>query len=510
MSPGPALLRVRGITKSYGDVLANAGIDFELRAGEVHALVGENGAGKTTLMQVLFGMQRPDAGTIEVDGVPVRYRHPRDAIDHGIGMVHQHFMLVPEFTIEQNVNLGVEPARLGLVDRGAAVRALAEPMRQLGMRADPHTRVGALSIAQQQRVELLKLVHRGARVMILDEPTAVLTPQETADLFTILRGLADRGHAVVFISHKLREVLDLADRVTVLRRGRTNGTHDVGEVDLPSLVAAMTGRDDVGLGRVARTAPTDRTVLEVVGLSGTHGSDAPLRAADLTARAGEVVGVAGVDGNGQGSLVALLTGRARPEAGCVRLDGVDLAGEGVAARRRRGLAYVPEDRHADGLPLAGTVLEALAGERLSRGGPLLGWGTAFSAGIRRWAAAVLRRFEVRPADLRSPCSALSGGNQQKLVVGRELDAEPRLVVLAQPTRGVDLGAAESIYAQVARVAEAGAAVVVVSADLDELLRLTDRILVLYRGAVVADLPGAAATREQVGHHMLGGAAEVAA
>ena len=505
MSQPPPLLRLRDITKRFGAVVANSGVDFDLRAGEIHALVGENGAGKTTLMRVLFGMITPDSGTIELNGEQVRLTSARDAIARGIGMVHQHFTLVPEFTVAQNVTLGAEQSRLGLVDFAASALALEEPMRLLGMRTDVNAVVATLSVAQQQRVEILKVLYRQARIMVLDEPTAVLTPQETADLFATLRGLADRGYAIVFISHKLREVMEIADRVTVLRGGSSAGTFDVAAADIPTLVEAMTGRSDVNLGRVVTAAPSDQVALAVSGLSGRSGTDAALADASFTIRAGEILGLAGVDGNGQHSLVGLLTGLVKPQSGSIALHGDELVGLDVAARRRAGLAYVPEDRQAAGLPLAGSVLEALAADKLARATGWLGLGRAFTPALRSWGAHVVEAFDIRTSSLGTRCATLSGGNQQKIVVARELGSHPRFVVMAQPTRGVDLGATDRIYSAIADLASSGAAVLVVSADLDELLRLSHRILVVYRGSIVADLPAATATREKLGMHMLGAA-----
>ena len=510
MSQPPPLLRLEGITKRFGAVVANHEVNFDLRAGEIHALVGENGAGKTTLMRILFGMLTPDSGLIELEGEQIRLASARDAIARGIGMVHQHFTLVPEFTVAQNVTLGAEPARLGLVDFAASALALEEPMRLLGMRTDVNAVVATLSIAQQQRVEIVKVLYRRARIVVLDEPTAVLTPQETADLFATLRGLAERDYAVIFISHKLREVMEIADRVTVLRGGRSVGTYAAAAADIPTLVEAMTGRSDVNLGRVPTAAPSDRVALAVSALSGRWGTDAAVSAATFTIRAGEIVGLAGVDGNGQRSLVGLLTGLARPDSGSIALHGDELGDLDVASRRRLGLAHVPEDRHQDGLPLTGSVLEALAADKLARTRGWFGLRRAFTPELRAWGSRLVEAFDIRTPSLRTRCASLSGGNQQKIVVARELESRPRCVVMAQPTRGVDIGASESVYSATADLAGSGVAVLLVSADLDELLRLAHRILVIYRGDLVADLPARTATREQLGLHMLGGAVAVAA
>ncbi|MFT3797134.1 ABC transporter ATP-binding protein [Microbacterium sp.] len=497
-------LRAVGLGKRFGELIANADVDFELRRGEVHALVGENGAGKSTLMKMLYGMYRPDQGHLEIDGTRIEFHRVADAIDAGIGMVHQHFMLVPEFSVERNVLLGREPRRLGFIDRAASARALTAPMAALGLDLDARRQVGELSVADQQRVEILKVIARDARVMILDEPTAVLTPQETAELFRTLRTLAATGVSVIFITHKLWEVKAAADRVTVLRKGRTRGTFDVDAVGVDELVERMTGRSDVVLGRIERTAPTSRLRLEVEGLSGRQAPDTAVRNLDFAVREGEILGIAGVDGNGQNSLAALLAGGAQPQAGSIRLDGREISRETIAQRRCAGVAVVPEDRHREGLPLHASVLEGLAPLRLARRrGAAAPFGPALTRRLRAWAFGVVQAFGVVTASLQSPASTLSGGNQQKVVVARELDAEPALLVLSQPTRGVDLGSAEGIYGALSRHIATGAAAVMVSADLDELLRICDRILVLYRGEIALVADAAGTSREELGRAMAG-------
>ncbi|MFB2587025.1 ABC transporter ATP-binding protein [Herbiconiux liukaitaii] len=510
MSSNPEpILRVAGITKAFGPVVANADVSFELRAGEVHALVGENGAGKSTLMNILYGLHLPDSGTIEVEGLPVSFSHPRDAIRAGIGMVHQHFTLVPEFSVLENVALGDEVSRFGMVQESAIVERLQLPLRMLGMPIDLGAKTGSLSVATQQRIEILKVLYRGARIMILDEPTAVLTPQECVGLFDTLRTLADEGFAVVFISHKLREVMEIADRVTVLRGGRTVVTLDRRATTIPELVAAMTGRETVNLGRVPRAAPTPRPLLEVKGLSGGVAGDASLVAADLVVHQGEIVGVAGIDGNGQNSLFSLLTGTSRA-AGSIELDGNVVTHSSIAGRRSAGLASVPEDRHREGLPVAGSVFEALLGGRLARTSVADGLKRSRNSSNRGWADELVRRFSIKTSSSSAACSSLSGGNQQKVVIARELAGSPRCVVLAQPTRGVDLGAADFVYATLAEHVAAGNCAVVISADLDELIRLSDRILVLFRGVIVAERRAESTTREELGHYMTGGASADAA
>ena len=503
--PDAPLLEASGITKRFGPVVANEDVHLDLRAGEVHALVGENGAGKTTLMRMLFGMYQPDAGVIRVRGEERQLRRPQDAIDAQIGMVHQHFMLVPTFTVAENITLGAEPGGPGLYSKDRAKAAIAEPMRRLGVEIDPEAVTGKLSVATQQKIEIVKVRYRGARVLILDEPTAVLTPQETAELFELLRRLAAEGSAIVFISHKLGEVFAVADRITVLRRGRTVGTYDAAATDAAEVVAAMTGRSDVNLGRVDRVVPAEQPpVLRVDAISTEKpGHDAALDQVSFTVRAGEVLGIAGVEGNGQTALAEALVGTLALTGGSVSLSGTDVGGLDVAARRDHGLGYVPEDRHHEGLPINGTVLEAIAPCEVRKRTGLGVLASALSAKVRATATGLVREYDIKAAGVDAVCSTLSGGNQQKIVVARELEQEPACLVLAQPTRGVDLGAIEYLYGRIAEATARGCAVLLVSADLDEILRLSDRVLVMYRGRVVAEKQTLETTREELGMHMMG-------
>ncbi|UOY03350.1 ABC transporter ATP-binding protein [Blastococcus sp. PRF04-17] len=505
-APGAAgpILELVDITKRFGPVVANSEVYFDLRAGEIHALVGENGAGKTTLMRVLYGMYQPDGGQIRLDGAPVRFRRPLDSIEHGIGMVHQHFMLVPSFTVAENVTLGAEPRRGRLFDHDAAHRRVREPMARLGIDLDPDTVTGTLNVATQQKLEIVKVLYRGARIIILDEPTAVLTPQETDELFRLLRRLADDGASIVFISHKLREVLAVADRITVLRNGRTVQTFASDRTEPAEVVAAMTGRGNVNLGRVERDVAAGDVVLSVRGLSTAKPEhDAALDDVSFTVRAGEIVGIAGVEGNGQSVLAEALIGTVAPAGGSITLADHSLDRLTVADRRNAGLSYVSEDRHLEGLPINGTVLEGLAANRLRGRRSLRALGPAFTRAVKAWAAAVVGQYAVKTSSLDAHCATLSGGNQQKIVIARELEDEPRCLVLAQPTRGVDLGAIEFIYDRIVEATRRGCAVVLISADLDEILRLSDRVLVMYRGCVVADEPAQRTSREELGMHMMG-------
>ena len=505
LATGTAILAVAGVTKRFGSVTANRDVNFDLRKGEIHALVGENGAGKTTLMRVLYGMYQPDEGTITLDGAPVKFAKPMDSIRHGIGMVHQHFMLVPSFTVAENVTLGAEPGKVGWYSHATAAESLVEPMARLGVQLDPKAIVGDLNVATQQKLEIMKVLYRGARIIILDEPTAVLTPQETDELFVLLRKLADDGSSIIFISHKLREVFAIADRITVLRNGKTMITRDAAETTATEIVAAMTGREDVSLGRMERFHDTGApVVLDVTGLStGRIGHDASLDGLDFHVRAGEILAVAGVEGNGQSVLAETLIGTVRPTAGVIALDGKDITTSGVKERRARGVSYVPEDRHLEGIPINGTVLEGIAAGRLRTQGAMQSLGVAFPKTLRAWATELVSRYSIKAAGIDVRCSTLSGGNQQKVVLARELEEQPKLLILAQPTRGVDLGAIEFMYEQIRLATERGCAVLLISADLDEILRFADRVVVMYDGRIVAEEVATDTSAEKLGMHMTG-------
>ena len=501
----PPAVEMRGITKHFGEVVANAGVDFAARSGEVHALVGENGAGKSTLMSVLTGLYRPDTGTVAIDGRPVRFRSPRDAIDAGIGMVHQHFTLVDSLTVAENVLLGRQGQGFRL-DTSTVERELDALGERHGLRVDPRARIWQLSVGEQQRVEILRVLHRGARILILDEPTAVLTPREAAGLAAALRGLADEGLCVVFISHKLDEVLALADQVTVLRRGRSVGTVDAAATDRRSLARLMVGREllpeDRRLTPTAGT-PARETVLEVVGLraEGDRGRPA-LDGVDLRVGAGESLGIAGVAGNGQRELAEVVTGLRRATAGRVVIGGQDLTNRSPRAVAAAGVAHIPEDRLATGL-VGGLDLAANAILRGYRVRPLTRGPLLAGRAIARFTDRLLDANDVQAPGRSTPAGRLSGGNQQKLLLGRELDGRPRLVVAVHPARGVDVGATETIHRLLREQRAAGAATLLISEDLDELLALSDRIAVLFEGRVVGEVESATADHEQLGLLMAG-------
>ncbi|MFN8519211.1 MAG: ABC transporter ATP-binding protein [Chloroflexota bacterium] len=490
-------MRLRGITKRFGTLVASDHVDLDLYRGEVHALLGENGAGKTTLMRILYGLTSLDAGSIVVDGRPVEVRSPRDAIAAGIGMVSQHFTLVRPMTVAENLLLG--RARGMTLDLAWARDAVGRAAQRLGTTVDPDARVDELSVGQQQRVEILKALSRDCRVLILDEPTAVLVPQEAAALLETLRRLVAEGMAVVFISHKLAEVRAVSDRVTVLRSGRIAGTV-VGATDERELAAMMVGRPTFGVARATDgPAPDQPMVLEVDGLCvpGRHGRLA-LQDVGLTVRAGEIVGIAGVSGNGQTELVEVLSGMRAPSAGSVRVGGVAIAGATPTAVMAAGVGRIPEDRHAslvlDQSVAVNLVLEHIddfvRGGRLDRGA------------LRRHALDLIARFGIR-AGPDDRVRTLSGGNIQKVLLARVLSRDPRLVVVSQPTRGLDVGATEYVRQELLARRAAGAGVLLVSEDLDELLALADRIVVLYEGAVAGEMATDEADAERVGMLMAG-------
>jgi len=496
---------MRSISKRFPGVLANDRVDFEAAAGEVHALLGENGAGKTTLMNVLTGLYRPDEGEIEIHGERVDFQSPRDALDAGIGMVHQHFRLVETLTVAENMTLGWHTPRFWLGAR-AGRRQVRDVSGSLGMPVDPDARVWQLSVGEQQRVEIVKAVFRGSRVLILDEPTAVLTPQEVEQLFATLRLMAREGHAVIVITHKLHEVMAVADRITVLRGGRAVATVPVSEVTLRSLAGLMVGREIAEARRVEPQHSPGELVLEVDGLT-TAGDRGGLAVDDVSLgiRAGEILGVAGVAGNGQRELAETVYGIRRAEAGRVRVHGKALRAGDPRAAIAAGVAHVPEDRLGTGLApslsIASNVsLKTYRSPPMSRG-PLL-----LVRRMRERALALIRRYDVKAPGPDVPVRNLSGGNLQKLVLGREFDGEPRVLVAGQPTRGLDVGAIETVHAYLREAAAAGVAVLLFSEDLDEIRALADRIVVMYEGALVGELDPASASVEDIGLLMAGGRA----
>ncbi|MBO0821707.1 MAG: ABC transporter ATP-binding protein [Nocardiopsaceae bacterium] len=513
-------LQLRGITKRFGSLTANDGISLSVAPGQVHALLGENGAGKSTLMNVLYGLLRPDEGEILIDGEPVRFDSASDAIAAGIGMVHQHFMLVPTFTVAENVTLGIERAgRFGLLDQRRTRREVRELSREYGFDVDPDALVGDLPVGIQQRVEIIKALVRKASVLILDEPTAVLTPAETEELFRIIRQLTAGGTSVIFISHKLKEVQTIAEQITVLRRGKVAGQRSP-EASESDLAALMVGRD-VQLRVSKAPARPGETVLRVDDLvvAAADGS-LPVNGLSLRARAGEILGIAGVQGNGQTELCEALLGLRPTAGGSVTLRGRDLTRASPRSRLRAGVAYVPEDRTSDGLVGSFSVAENLILDTYDRpefAGRLGGvWGGRPPGGIRNLklpaiaanAAERIAEFDVRTGSAGTPAGTLSGGNQQKVILARELGrpagaGRVRVLIASQPTRGLDVGSIEFVHRRIIERRDAGVAVVIVSSELDEIYALSDRIAVMYEGRITGfrdpDVPAA-----ELGRLMAGG------
>jgi ABC-type uncharacterized transport system ATPase subunit len=473
-----------------------------VRRGEVHALLGENGAGKSTLMNVLYGLHQPDEGEIRLRGEPVRIGSPREAIGLRIGMVHQHFMLIPVMTVAENVVLASEPHRGVMLDVDAAERRVRELSERFGLVVDPRARVEDIGVGQQQRVEILRVLHRGADLLILDEPTAVLTAQETAELFKVLRTLTAEGVSVIFISHKLREVLEIADRVTVLRRGEKVGTVEAEGATEASLAKLMVGRDV--LFRVEKEAGrAGEPLLDVSELEVDDDRGLPaVRGLSLQVRAGEIVGVAGVDGNGQSELVEAITGLRMPHAGRISVAGRDITGAGVRVALAAGVGHIAEDRHRRGLVLDFSLSENLA-LREYRRAPLSRFGLLSPKRMVQQARPLLDQYDVRGGRPDTLAGSLSGGNQQKVVIARELAEEPQVTVAAQPTRGLDVGAIEFVHKRLLEQRDAGRGVLLVSLELEEIRSLADRVLVIYEGRIVAEL-SPEASDEELGVAMLGG------
>jgi simple sugar transport system ATP-binding protein len=503
------VLELRGITKRFPGVVADDHIDFDLLDGEVHALLGENGAGKSTLMNIVYGLYHPDEGEIRVNGEPVRIHSPKDAIERGIGMVHQHFMLIPVMTVAENIVLGQEPTKGGdLLDYGAARKRVADLSRQFGFAIAPDAKVEKIGVGQQQRVEILKALYREADILILDEPTAVLTPQEAKELFEILRTLTREGMSIIFISHKLNEVLEIADRITVLRRGKKVDTVPRQGATEEGLARMMVGREV--LLRVEKAPATpgeplltveDLHVLSDLDLGAVNGIS-------FDVKRGEIVGLAGVDGNGQSELVEALSGLRKVEAGSVRLEGRDVTGASAHTVLDSGLGHIPEDRQRRGLVLNFSLAENLAlHDYDSEPNSRLGW--LFPRRLVQRARGILRQFDVRGGGPQTLASALSGGNQQKVVVGREIARDPRVLLAAQPTRGLDVGAIEFVHRRLIEARDAGTAVLLVSLELDEILSLSDRIIVIYEGKVAGEYPPDV-SEETLGLAMTGGTKEAAA
>ncbi len=496
------LLKMDGITKVFPGVRANDQVTFDLAPGEIHALVGENGAGKTTLMKILYGLYRPDSGTIRLRDQAVAIKNPRDAIGRGIGMVHQHFMLVPPFTVLENIILGKESQTAGVLRLEGPAREITGIMNRNGLPVDLSARVEDLPVGLQQRVEILKILYRGAEVLVFDEPTAVLTPQEVVELFKTFRKMRDQGKGLIFISHKLDEVLEIADRITVIRRGQVVKTLARAEATKPLIAELMVGKP-VFLNVEKAPLSPGKPVLEVRDLrQRSERGNLVLDGLSLEVRAGEIYGLAGVEGNGQSELVRAITEPVRLESGEVVLQGSSVLSWDVRARRDRGIGHIPEDRHRYGLLLPFSLAENLVLGRHHRR-PFVRGSVVDSRKMRAYARESIEKFDIRTPSELTPANALSGGNQQKVIVAREMRFDPILLVASQPTRGVDVGATEFIYQQLIAARERGKAVLLVSADLDEILSLSDRIGVIFKGRIIREFAQGEATKEKVGLFMTG-------
>lgn len=479
-------IELRGICKRFGPVQANQDIDLEIRAGEVLGLLGENGAGKSTLMNILSGLYSPDSGEIRIDGTPADFTGPGDSIAAGIGMVHQHFMLVPVFSVVENVILGVEPTTgADYLDLDAARAQVQAINTDYGMQVPTDALIETLPVGIQQRVEILKVLFRSADVLILDEPTAVLTPQEVEEFFTIVRSLRDAGKAIVFITHKLHEILDIADRVSVLRQGRVVGTGQPDSFSEADLAEMMVGRP-VSFSVERRAARAGDAVLRLNDVTLVDRTlESSLTAIDLTVREGEVVGIAGVQGNGQTELVEVITGLATASSGSIEFSGADITRASVRARHSLGIAHIPEDRHKSGMVGAFTVAENIVlnsyYDSSVTNGVQIDWQR-----VRNRAARACVNYDVRTPSVQLAAGSLSGGNQQKMVVARELERDVKLIVASQPTRGVDVGSIEYIHKQLIACRDGGNAVLIISSELDEILDLSDRIYVMFKGRIAAE------------------------
>ncbi len=502
MDEATPVLEVRGLTRRFPGVLANDHIDLALHKGQVLGLLGENGAGKSTLMNIIYGLYSPDEGEILVNGETVEIRNPNDAIARGIGMVHQHFQLVPVLTVTENIMLGNESLRGPFLDRNAARARILEISGQYGLAVDPDALVEDLPVGVQQRVEIIKALYRHADILILDEPTSVLTPQEAEGLFAIMRTLTERGVSIIFISHKLKEVLEICDHIAVLRDGRVAGHADPGSSTQQSLASMMVGRDVILQVEKEDAQPGEVVLaIEQLGVLDDRGLPA-VNGLSLEVRAGEILGVAGVQGNGQTELVEAISGLRAVAGGRILLEGREVTDDTPRQITAEGVAHVPEDRQKDGMVISFPVNDNLVLQTY--------WQRPFARGIvideaarDDYARRLVERFDVRTPGIHTRLGSLSGGNQQKTIVAREFSRPSRLLIVAQPTRGLDVGSIEFIHRQIVRMRDEGTAVLLVSAELDEVLSLSDRVTVIYNGRIIDTLPAAAAEREQVGLLMAG-------
>ena len=500
-APATPMLEMRGITKRFPGVIANEDVDFVVQPGHVHTLLGENGAGKSTLVKILYGLYRQDEGTVTIQGEQVQVTSPADAISHGIGMIHQHFMLVPTLTVAENVALGLH-GRRGLADMGPVRRRLIEVSEQHGLEIDPDAYIWQLAVGERQRAEILKALYRDARILVLDEPTAVLTPPEVVDLFATLRSLTDEGRGLIFISHKLAEVMEISDEITVLRDGRVVGRTTPSETTREGLASMMVGRE-VRLGRDVPPQPTgdDLLVVDSLHVEGDRGN-AALENFSVSVSSGEIVGIAGVSGNGQRELAEAIFGLRPMKSGRLEVRGKPIPTPAPKQVRRRGVAFVPEERMRHGAVGELSVSENLMLVEYEHR-PYVRAGLLQFRAIAERCRDLVRRFAVKTPSIATQTSHLSGGNIQKVVIAREFSAEADVLIVAQPTRGIDIGAAEYVHERLLEKRAAGAAILLITEDLDEAMQLSDRVVVLYEGRAMCDLPREQATTDRVGLLMTG-------
>ncbi|PDY47711.1 ABC transporter ATP-binding protein [Bacillus pseudomycoides] len=500
------VIEMNNITKVFPGIVANDDITLQVKQGEIHALLGENGAGKSTLMNVLFGLYQPEQGEIKIKGNPVNITNPNIANDYGIGMVHQHFMLVHNFTVTENIILGNEPKNKGKIAIDEAAKEIKQLSEQYGLAVDPYAKIEDISVGMQQRVEILKTLYRGAEILIFDEPTAVLTPQEIHELIQIMKKLVQEGKSIILITHKLKEIMEVCDRCTIIRKGKGIGTVDVANTNEHKLAELMVGRQ-VNFKTEKLDAKPAEDVLSITNLVVHDARQLPaVKGLDLTVRAGEIVGIAGIDGNGQSELIEAITGLRKVESGSIAIKGKEITNWPVRRITEEGIGHIPEDRHKHGLVLDfsvrdNMVLQTYYKNQFSKKGILN------FAKITEKAKALIEQFDVRTPSEQTLARALSGGNQQKAIIAREVDRDPDLLIAAQPTRGLDVGAIEFIHKKLIEQRDKGKAVLLLSLELDEILNVSDRVAVIYEGKIVAVVNAKETNEKQLGLLMAGGTGE---
>ncbi|PGB53836.1 MULTISPECIES: ABC transporter ATP-binding protein [Bacillus cereus group] len=497
------VIEMNNITKVFPGIVANDDITLQVKQGEIHALLGENGAGKSTLMNVLFGLYQPEQGEIKIKGNPVKITNPNIANDLGIGMVHQHFMLVHNFTVTENIILGNEPKKNGKIAVEEAAKEIKQLSEQYGLAVDPHAKIEDISVGMQQRVEILKTLYRGAEILIFDEPTAVLTPQEIHELIQIMKKLVQEGKSIILITHKLKEIMEVCDCCTIIRKGKGIGTVNVAETDEHKLAELMVGRQ-VNFKTEKIEAKPKEEVLSIANLIVHDTRKLPaVKGLDLTVRAGEIVGIAGIDGNGQSELIEAITGLRKVESGSIAIKGKEITNWPVRRITEEGIGHIPEDRHKHGLVLDFSVRDNIVLQTYYKN-PFSKKGILNFSKITQKAKALIEQFDVRTPSEQTLARALSGGNQQKAIIAREVDRNPDLLIAAQPTRGLDVGAIEFIHKKLIEQRDNGKAVLLLSLELDEILNVSDRVAVIYEGKIVAIVDAKETNEQQLGLLMAGG------